>query len=215
MILFGCVRVLLSRTLVLIVLFSEVIPTFEFRNPFSKGSDQKTEFVLHKIFSVSWYPIWVQIVIFIAFPSMHVYDMFISIFVWLFFLTTDSHLAICILNIHLITSSNAWHRCWLTVRHNLITRDTRGTSRYAQYIRVFVRFILYFRLFYQHALCGCYVIYSRWRVYFRMMRQCMDITLELTSDCTSSTKSLGWGFHTQVSMFVVLGGYLILRPEGP
>ncbi|XP_053404669.1 solute carrier family 23 member 1-like isoform X2 [Mercenaria mercenaria] len=39
-------------TIVLIIVFSEVIPVFEIRNPFSKGHDQKIEFVLHKIFSV-------------------------------------------------------------------------------------------------------------------------------------------------------------------
>ncbi|XP_060552099.1 solute carrier family 23 member 1-like isoform X2 [Ruditapes philippinarum] len=39
-------------TIVLIILFSEVIPVFEVRNPFSKGREQKMEFVFHKIFSV-------------------------------------------------------------------------------------------------------------------------------------------------------------------
>ncbi|KAH3811821.1 solute carrier family 23 member 1-like [Dreissena polymorpha] len=39
-------------TIVLIILFSEIIPIFKFRNPFDRKSDQKIEFVLHKLFSV-------------------------------------------------------------------------------------------------------------------------------------------------------------------
>ncbi|XP_052797378.1 solute carrier family 23 member 1-like [Mya arenaria] len=41
-----------AATIILIILFSEIIPIFEFSNPFSKNKDQKIQFVLHKLFSV-------------------------------------------------------------------------------------------------------------------------------------------------------------------
>ncbi|WAR28045.1 S23A1-like protein, partial [Mya arenaria] len=40
-----------AATIILIILFSEIIPIFEFSNPFSKNKDQKIQFVLHKLFS--------------------------------------------------------------------------------------------------------------------------------------------------------------------
>ena len=36
----------------LIILLSEVVPVFEIKNPFQRKNNKKTEFVLHKIFSV-------------------------------------------------------------------------------------------------------------------------------------------------------------------
>ena len=41
-------------TIVLIVLLSEIIPTFHFKNPFKRKRSDKIEFIVHKLFSVRY-----------------------------------------------------------------------------------------------------------------------------------------------------------------